>query len=228
MPIHQPPPRSVRSVVLAVLLLAAGLAGLAACATPASSSAPPAAATGETRPVTVASTRDRPPRDVPDPPRHEQVTGGAVGGADGKVPPGVTVFDDDYPAISRLDPALLAALRRASEEAREDGVELDVDSGWRSARYQQQLLDEAVRTHGSQAEAARWVAPPDRSQHVSGHAVDIGPSRAATWLSRNGPRYGLCQVYRNEPWHFELRPEAAADGCPAQYADPTQDPRLQP
>jgi D-alanyl-D-alanine carboxypeptidase len=38
----------------------------------------------------------------------------------------------------------------------------------------------------------------------------------------------LCRVYRNEPWHFELRPGAVRDGCPARYADPAHDPRMQP
>lgn len=36
-----------------------------------------------------------------------------------------------------------------------------------------------------------------------GDAVDIGPSDAAAWLSRQGGRYGLCQIYGSEPWHYE-------------------------
>jgi hypothetical protein len=70
------------------------------------------------------------------------------------------------------------------------------------------------------------VATPETSAHVSGDAVDIG-SAAAAWLSRYGAGYGLCPVYDNEPWHYELRPDAVAQGCPARYADPTQDPRMQ-
>jgi hypothetical protein len=62
---------------------------------------------------------------------------------------------------------------------------------------------------------------------VSGHAIDIGPSAATTWLSRHGTAYGLCRIYRNEPWHFELRPEATDHGCPTEYADPTHDPRME-
>jgi hypothetical protein len=62
---------------------------------------------------------------------------------------------------------------------------------------------------------------------VSGDAVDIGPSGAAAWLSAHGAEYGLCRIYGNEPWHFELRPEAIDHGCPAMYADPTHDPRMQ-
>ena len=148
-----------------------------------------------------------------------------LGEADGAIPDGTTVFDDAIPGVGRLDADLLGALRRAAADAADDGVGFVVDSGWRSPAYQRHLLREAVSQYGSEAEAARWVATPDRSAHVSGDAVDIGPSDAATWLSGHGAAYGLCQIYANEPWHFELRPEAA--GCPPTYSDPTQDPRMQ-
>jgi zinc D-Ala-D-Ala carboxypeptidase len=150
-----------------------------------------------------------------------------LGAADGVVPDGVTVFDDQYSAVANLDPALLGALRRAATDAIADGVEFSVDSGWRSTTYQEQLLRDAVLEYGSEKEAARWVASPDTSAHVSGDAVDIGPSDATAWLSKYGSDYGLCQIYRNEPWHYELRPDAADHGCPRMYADPSHDPRMQ-
>ena len=71
------------------------------------------------------------------------------------------------------------------------------------------------------------MATPETSSHVSGDAVDIGPSAARSWLSAHGAGYGLCQVYRNEPWHYELRPGSSDFGCPRMYADPTHDPRMQ-
>jgi hypothetical protein len=46
-------------------------------------------------------------------------------------------------------------------------------------------------------------------------------------LSERGARYGLCQIYGNESWHYELRAKAISRGCPAMYADPTHDPRMQ-
>jgi zinc D-Ala-D-Ala carboxypeptidase len=152
---------------------------------------------------------------------------GALGEADGVVPDGTTVFDDEIPGVAKLDSALLRALRQAATDAADDGVEFVVDSGWRSPAYQEQLLHEAVLKYGSEAEASRWVATPGTSAHVSGDAVDIGPSGAAAWLSEHGAAYGLCQIYGNEPWHYELRPEAIYHGCPAVYADPTHDPRMQ-
>ena len=195
-----------------------------------------AAALGHQLSASMSSTRVT-PKDVPRgehlgapgeadgalPPREH---GGALGEADGALPDGTTVFDDRVPGVANLDPDLLGALREAATDAADDGVEFFVDSGWRSPAYQERLLQEAVSKYGSEEEAARWVATPDTSPHVSGDAVDIGPSDAAAWLSEHGAGYGLCQIYGNEPWHFELRPEAIEHGCPAMYADPTHDPRM--
>jgi zinc D-Ala-D-Ala carboxypeptidase len=152
---------------------------------------------------------------------------GALGEADGAVPDGARVFDDEIPGVANLDPDLLGALRQAATDAADDGVEFFVDSGWRSPEYQNQLLREAVSEYGSEEEAARWVATAETSAHVSGDAVDIGPFDATAWLSEHGAEYGLCQIYSNEPWHYELRPEAIDHGCPPMYADPTHDPRMQ-
>lgn len=150
-----------------------------------------------------------------------------LGEADGAVPDGVTVFDDKVPGVVNLDPELLGALRRAARAASQEGVVFYVNSGWRSPAYQSQLLQEAISKYGSQQEAARWVATPQNSPHVQGQAIDLGRSDATAWLAEHGAGYGLCQIYDNEPWHYELRPEAAEHGCPPRYADPTHDPRMQ-
>ena len=152
---------------------------------------------------------------------------GAPSEADGVVPDGVTVFDNEYPAVARLEPALLRALRQAATDAARDRVEFYVDSGWRSPKYQEHLLQQAISKYGSEKEAARWVATPDTSAHVAGGAIDIGPANAVAWLSVHGAEYGLCRIYRNEPWHYELRPAAIDHGCPSMYADATHDPRMQ-
>ena len=145
----------------------------------------------------------------------------------GRVADGVTVFDDGVAAIANLDPALLEALHQAATDAAGDGVQFVVNSGWRSPEYQDQLFQEAISEYGSQEEAARWVATAATSSHVSGDAVDIGQLDATAWLSEHGAAYGLCQIYDNEPWHYEFRPDAIDHGCPATYADPSEDPRMQ-
>jgi zinc D-Ala-D-Ala carboxypeptidase len=151
--------------------------------------------------------------------------GGPLGEADGAIPDGATVFDDQFPGIANLDPAFLAALRLAAVDARGDGVEFFITSGWRSPEYQERLVREGISKYGSEQEAARWVATAETSTHVAGDAADLG-SDASAWLSEHGAEYGLCQIYGNEPWHYELRSEAVHGSCPAMYADPTSDPRM--
>jgi LAS superfamily LD-carboxypeptidase LdcB len=152
---------------------------------------------------------------------------GALGAADGVLPDGTTVFEE-IPGIANLDPDLRGALRRAATDAAGDGVEMFVTSGWRSRTYQEQLFRQAVSKYGSKEKAALWVATPGTSAHESGNAVDIGSFEATAWLSKHGADYGLCQIYRNEPWHYELRPGAINHGCPRMDANPTRDPRMQP
>jgi zinc D-Ala-D-Ala carboxypeptidase len=226
------PTRPTIIVALAVAVAAIiGSVGYLSWAAWSPSAAPdaPARSAPATSPATVARQEDDVPpyppppgSDVRDRDRH-----GAVGEADGAVPDGVTVFDDQFPAVAKLDPDLLEALRQAATDAADDRVEFVVNSGWRSPEYQEHLLDEAISKYGSKKEAARWVATPDTSPHVSGDAIDIGPDGATAWLSKHGADYGLCRIYRNEPWHYELRPDAIDDGCPPLYVDPTHDPRMQ-
>ena len=177
------------------------------------------------RPAASSPAARRPPPPGTDGGRGDRT--GGLGEADGAVGDGVTVFDDEVPAVAKLDPDLLVALRLAATEAARNRVEFSVNSGWRSPAFQNQLLREAIAEYGSEEEAARWVATADTSSHVSGDAIDIGPIDATTWLSTHGTDYGLCQIYRNEPWHYELRPEASDHGCSPMYADPTHDPRMQ-
>jgi D-alanyl-D-alanine carboxypeptidase len=213
---------AVLLVVVAVIAVALGDQWPASSST--ASSSPPAAAPIQPRHGEHRRARGEADAAAPEAPANERR--GALGEADGDVPEGVTVFDDEIPAVGNLDPDLLGALRQAATDAAGVGVEFHVNSGWRSAEYQKQLLREAVSKYGSEAEASRWVATPKTSAHVSGDAVDIGPLDASAWLSEHGAEYGLCRIYGNEPWHYELRPEATGDGCPPMYADPTQDPRM--
>ncbi|GAA1598768.1 hypothetical protein GCM10009693_08330 [Leucobacter chromiireducens subsp. chromiireducens] len=139
-------------------------------------------------------------------------------GGNGSVddPNGIAV-DADHPGVRGLDPELREAVQAAAARASEEGVELRLNSGWRSADYQAELLADAITEYGSEEEARHWVDTPERSAHVRGDAVDIGGLEAALWVGQYGAEFGLCQTYANENWHFELA-ELDADGyCPAAY-----------
>lgn len=140
--------------------------------------------------------------------------------ADGYIPDGegLSPFDINAPAISNLTPGLLEAIQNAATDASAEGIEMVINNGWRSERYQQTLLNEAIVTYGSEEEARKWVNTPDRSTHVTGEAVDVGPTDADSWLSQHGADYGLCQTYANEIWHFELAVEPGGV-CPEPISD---------
>ncbi|MFE1663848.1 M15 family metallopeptidase [Microbacterium sp. P02] len=130
----------------------------------------------------------------------------------------VTIDDDDVPAVARLNRSLRDALRQAERDAAADGISLYVTSGWRSTGYQRWLFEDAVELYASEEVARQYVATPERSSHVTGDAVDVGPIDAQFWLMEHGPAYGICQTYANERWHYEL---ATAPGgtCPEMKLD---------
>lgn len=148
-----------------------------------------------------------------------EVGGHTVSTADGYAADGAPISEiADTPAIANLDADLRHAVASATEAAAEDGVEVRINSGWRSRAYQQALLDQGVEEHGSLEEARRWVNTPDRSTHVQGRAVDVGALDAAVWMQEHGRRFGLCQTYENESWHYELATTAGGE-CPPMRRD---------
>jgi D-alanyl-D-alanine carboxypeptidase len=124
----------------------------------------------------------------------------------GWLPDGVTLspFDESNPVLAQLDPLLLKAVQDAARSADAEGIKMRITSGWRTKGFQQRLFDMGVVQYGGVDAARQFVASPETSKHVVGEAVDIAPVDADKWLIRNGSRFGLCQIFANEIWHFEL------------------------
>lgn len=122
------------------------------------------------------------------------------------------------PDSAGLDPELAARFSAAQDAAAAAGRALRVTSGARTAEEQQRLFDEAVAEHGSVEAATRWVLPPERSAHVHGLAIDVGPAEGWEWLADHGAAFGLCRLYANEPWHFEPLVEPGGT-CPGLVPD---------
>jgi zinc D-Ala-D-Ala carboxypeptidase len=139
----------------------------------------------------------------------------AVDTTGGSIPDGqmISPLDVGNPVVGFLQPALLKAIGDAARAAAADGVDVKLTSGWRSKGFQKRLFDDAVATYGSVDVASQFVASPEESMHVVGRAVDVGPVNADDWMIRNGARFGLCQIYANEIWHFELATDAQGN-CP--------------
>ncbi len=139
--------------------------------------------------------------------------------ADGYVPVGTTLtLDSDKPAVRNLQPDLLNALKAAEPAAEARGTAITLTDGWRARRYQAYLFAQAVQKYGSEEEAAKWVKRPGESAHEAGAAVDIATADAMDFLNRFGSEWGICQVYANETWHFELLTQPGGE-CPALRSD---------
>jgi len=98
-------------------------------------------------------------------------------------------------------------------DARAQGVDLGVGSGYRSYEKQKRLWEQALKKYGSPEKARKWVAPPGGSFHNKGLAVDLNSngqflgkdanSKATEWAHANAKKYGLHFRMGHEPWHIE-------------------------
>ena len=112
----------------------------------------------------------------------------------------------------------------ARAAAQKKGYDINITSGYRSLERQSYLFKQAVKKHGSKAEATKWVLPAEESNHPWGLAIDINygisgakAKQSATWLDKNGYKFGLCRRYQNEWWHFE---PLVAPGTPCPVMEP--------
>ena len=97
--------------------------------------------------------------------------------------------------------------------AKAEGIDLNIGSGFRTAEKQKQLWEQALKKYGSPEKARKWVAPPGKSNHNRGTAVDLHSngnalgkqknSKATQWAHANAEKYGLNFRMGHEPWHIE-------------------------
>jgi hypothetical protein len=93
-----------------------------------------------------------------------------------------------------MRPDVAAAFDRLAASAAHAGLDLVVNSAYRSDAEQAQLF--------AQHPDPRWVAPPGKSLHRCGTELDLGPPGAYSWLAAHAPRFGFVRRYSWEAWHF--------------------------
>jgi hypothetical protein len=132
-------------------------------------------------------------------------------------------------AITGLQPQFRDAVGQMLQDAQRQGVNLRITSAYRSPEVQARLWENALAKYGSAEAARKWVAPPGKSQHNMGTAVDFaGPggllrdanSPEAQWLRANAGRFGLDIPMDWEPWQVELA--GARGGQMASYGGPNE------
>ena len=110
-------------------------------------------------------------------------------------------------------------------DANNNGINIIVDSAFRSGNYQQMILDKVISEKGN--EAYKLVALPGTSEHQTGLAVDFAiyengiynddikeDDKEAIWLKDNAWKYGFILRYPKgkeditgfnfEPWHYRF------------------------
>ena len=112
-----------------------------------------------------------------------------------------------------LNPDFSTNLTAFINAAKADGIDLGIGSGFRTVERQKQLWEQALKKYGSPEKARKWVAPPGRSNHNRGTAVDLNSSgvflgknkntKATQWAHANAEKFGLHFRMGHEPWHIE-------------------------
>ena len=110
-------------------------------------------------------------------------------------------------------------------DANNNGINIIIDSAFRSGNYQQMILDKLISEKGN--EAYKLIALPGASAHQTGLAVDFAiyengiynddikeDDKEAIWLKDNAWKYGFILRYPKgkeditgfnfEPWHYRF------------------------
>lgn len=127
---------------------------------------------------------------------------------------------------------VLDSFIKMKEDAKKQGYEIDIMSGYRSYDYQEKIYNKLVKEKGLNY-AFRYIAPPGASEHQTGLAIDICVYRGnkcfiehdiseleeVKWLHKNAYKYGFIlrypegyeeiTGYNYEPWHFRYVGEYA-------------------
>ncbi len=132
--------------------------------------------------------------------------------------------DGDYYQVETRTAEAFYALRNALLEK---GIQIGVDSAYRSVERQQEIMDEFIEEYGKEY-AEKTVAIPGTSEHHTGLVIDIVPMVDGEWIVENEdmlkqteifaavhetmPQYGFILRYPEgksditgydyEPWHL--------------------------
>lgn len=131
--------------------------------------------------------------------------------------------------IDNIKPMLRMEVKHYIEkliyDANNNGINIIIDSAFRSGNYQQMILDKLISEKGN--EAYKLIALPGASEHQTGLAVDFAiyengiynddikeDDKEAIWLKDNAWKYGFILRYPKgkeditgfnfEPWHYRF------------------------
>ncbi len=114
--------------------------------------------------------------------------------------PVLAVADKSYPEIL-LESEAATALCRGLCELLAWGRIVPV-SGYRSRREQERIYRDSLEENGPEF-TGKYVALPDRSEHQTGYAIDLGEGgRELDFIRPSFPEEGICGRFRREAARF--------------------------
>jgi hypothetical protein len=96
------------------------------------------------------------------------------------------------------------------------GVQLGINSGFRTQREQQYLYDCYTSRSCNNGNLA---ARPGFSNHQSGYALDLATTNWS-WVAQNASRFGFAATVPSERWHYEYRGADPGGACSGQSQQP--------
>jgi peptidoglycan hydrolase-like protein with peptidoglycan-binding domain len=118
-----------------------------------------------------------------------------------------------------LDSEAAANYKKMIDDMKLAGVTVNKVSGFRSYEDQYNLIDwnylESTGKYRTTWNNSVPAAPPGKSNHGWGKAIDLRQSAAQKWIRENGVKYGWTWYKKDggegesigEPWHFTYRPD---------------------
>ena len=137
------------------------------------------------------------------------------------VPDDLVFIDKDYASSEDLQCSHIAynAFKKMSEAASREGLQIIINSAYRSYQDQVDLVNTYLNSYG-QSYVDKYVAKPGYSEHQTGLAFDIGSgsvsvfanSKEYQWMQEHAHEYGFIYRFtkgfeyitgfRSEPWHY--------------------------
>ena len=132
-----------------------------------------------------------------------------------------SIYKKDIMVVKKV----LEMFNKMKEDAKKNGYDIDIMSGYRTYDYQDKIYNKLVLEKGINY-AFRHIAPAGASEHQTGLAIDICVYRdgkcyiehdisefdEVKWLHNNSYKYGFILRYPDgyeeetgydyEPWHF--------------------------
>jgi D-alanyl-D-alanine carboxypeptidase len=109
--------------------------------------------------------------------------------------------------LDGIAPALASAFMQVQAAARQAGFNIGISSGFRSPEEQARLRRQHCCNDpgSSKCGCGPPTAPPGKSNHQHGLAIDISGSKAAkAWVNAHGAQFGVHFPVAGEDWHMEL------------------------